>query len=178
MSGLVAIIPLHATFNNGEVCEFRFMPTMNSDVLTVTWPSASGIAIIPPDIGELMFNRGYARQLTDDELLEFNEAVDVYLAAFAAGNESDPGLQPLPEVVPTAALPVTIEPPVSTAPASPLTAPPTSGEASEATPVAPETEPASTPAPVATTPEPEPVNPLAALFSAKTDSANPKAKKK
>ncbi|KNC31899.1 hypothetical protein FF38_03581, partial [Lucilia cuprina] len=55
---------------------FSFKPSFNADTITVEWPIESGIAVFPGDVSTLMVRLGYARNLTKEEVEQYNSSAD------------------------------------------------------------------------------------------------------
>lgn len=74
--GNFAVVPLRRTGIEEERFFFEFKPSFNSQSIRVEWPIESAIAVIPSDIAITMVRLGSARNLHQEEVDQFNEAVD------------------------------------------------------------------------------------------------------
>lgn len=74
--GKFAIVPLRRTGISEDFYYFTFKPTFNSQSIRVEWPTESAIAIIPSETATTMVRLNHARNLTKDEVEQYNESVD------------------------------------------------------------------------------------------------------
>lgn len=80
-SGLFAIFPTVATKNRGDGTSYlEFRHSMTGPVIEVNWPTG-GLAIIEQQTALTMLRSGYAIGPTDDQVAQYNKAVDKALEA-------------------------------------------------------------------------------------------------
>jgi hypothetical protein len=75
-SGLFAVAPLRSSGKDNHFKWFDFRKTAVSDVIRVRWPIDEEIAVIEAGIANFMLNKKYARQVSDRQINEWNEAID------------------------------------------------------------------------------------------------------
>lgn len=79
-SGDFAVVPQRKSAvverTDGIYNSFSFKPSFNADTITVEWPIESGIAVFPGDVSTLMVRLGYARNLTKEEVEQYNSSAD------------------------------------------------------------------------------------------------------
>jgi hypothetical protein len=79
-SGDFAVVPQRKSAvverTDGIYNSFSFKPSFNADTITVEWPIESGIAVFPGDVSALMVRLGYARNLTKEEVEQYNSSAD------------------------------------------------------------------------------------------------------
>lgn len=98
LKGNFAIFPLRFTGRNPEGFKtFIFKPDHKSENIQVEWDDkATAIAVIPSDVAMLMVRLGYARNLSDAEVDQFNASVE----AMGAETVDKPSETPTPVVPP------------------------------------------------------------------------------
>lgn len=132
-SGLFAIAPRAVSGRRDGTAWFEFKATPLSEVIRVEWPDKAPVVVLPQETARVMLRNQYAFGITDEQMDQYNAAVDAY-------NKAHPEQEPEPEKEPEPA-PTPVAPDTGAAPPAPAEAPP-------APPPAP-TEPPAAPAPAA-----------------------------
>lgn len=111
-SGNFAVFPLRYSGLTSEGMRFfRYVPKFNAGAIQIEWnPDDSALVIIPADIAANMVMLGYARNLTDAEVSQFNDSVDFITIETPDGIETPepppvPMIPPAPPVPPVPELP-------------------------------------------------------------------------
>lgn len=75
-SGNFAVFPLRFSGRTAEGNKFfNFRPSHDSDILQIEWPEDDTIVTIPSEIAGAMVKLGYVRNLTTDEVEQFNDSM-------------------------------------------------------------------------------------------------------
>lgn len=78
--GSFAVVPLRKSAvvqgSDGPVNIFEFQPSFMGERIRVEWPIDSAVALFPGDVSMTMVRLGYARNLSSEEVEQYNEAVD------------------------------------------------------------------------------------------------------
>nr|DAF77147.1 MAG TPA: hypothetical protein [Caudoviricetes sp.] len=102
-SGDFAVVPQRKSAvverTDGIYNSFSFKPSFNADTITVEWPIENSIAVFPGDVSTLMVRLGYARNLTKEEVEQYNSSAD-FEDANAPADESKQEEQPKQEEPP------------------------------------------------------------------------------
>lgn len=75
-SGDFAVFPLRKSAVADGINIFEFKPSFTGERIRVEWPIENPIAIFPGDVSMTMVRLGYARNLSDDEVEQYNASVD------------------------------------------------------------------------------------------------------
>lgn len=76
LSGLFAISPKRTSGSDEQFNWFDYRRTAVAPITRVRWPRGETIAVIEAPVANFMLHEGYARQVSDDEILEWNERID------------------------------------------------------------------------------------------------------
>lgn len=81
-SGLFAVVPRvrSGILPDGKTAWFEFKASFLSPVTRIEWPVHAPAILLSQDAARTMLLNGYAFGLTDDQVAEFNAAVDAYNA--------------------------------------------------------------------------------------------------
>lgn len=76
-SGFCAVVPrISSGITPDKKSKFLdFKASMLSETIRVEWPAESPVALFENDVAVNMVNRGYAKDLSDEQLAEYNELV-------------------------------------------------------------------------------------------------------
>lgn len=83
--GDFAIFPERRSGVDGDNFFFTFKPSFNSQSIRVEWPTDSAIAIIPSETAITMIRLNHARNLSKEEVDQFNASID-----FEDGDKKEP----------------------------------------------------------------------------------------
>ncbi len=100
-SGLFAVAFKRHLKETSDLYSFSFHVKPAEPAIEIRWRKEDGIAVIDQHVAMILLNRGYARNITDEELLRWNHMVDQL---------HPDALSPAPVVIPAAPVPVAAEP--------------------------------------------------------------------
>jgi type IV secretory pathway VirB10-like protein len=99
-SGLFAVAFKRHLSETSDLYSFSFHVKPAEPPITIRWRKEDGIAVIDQHVAIILLNRGYARNITDEELLRWNHMIDqLHPDALSPAPVSiPPAPQPVPEV--------------------------------------------------------------------------------
>lgn len=116
-SGLLAVVPLARSGLLNGAAWFEFKAHMLGEVTRIEWPENAPLIVIDPDTAKTLVRLGYAGPVSDQQVEDYNAAVDAHVSKLPKQAPAPTPPAPAPAPAPAAATAVAAAPTPTPAPA-------------------------------------------------------------